>query len=174
MSQKNTELFETIYRATFNTISKYVYFKVAQLSDAEDIVQAIYIDFYNYIIKKNKRVENVQAYLTQMANHELSKYYKSKNELPITFSEENLKVIENIQDESDLEFEILNSNDSNEVFNLVKNLELIDQKILGARFRYDMTFKEIAQLLSVSENTIKTRYYRALKELKKLYIEQES
>jgi len=174
MSQKNTELFETIYRATFNTISKYVYFKVAQLSDAEDIVQAIYIDFYNYIIKKNKSVENVQAYLTQMANHELSKYYKSKNELPITFSEENLKVLENIQDESDLEFEILNSNNSIEVFNLVKNLSLIDQKILGARFRYDMTFKEIAQLLSLSENTIKTRYYRALKELKKLYLDQES
>lgn len=174
MSQKNTELFETIYRATFNTISKYVYFKVAQLSDAEDIVQAIYIDFYNYIIKKNKSVENVQAYLTQMANHELSKYYKSKNELPITFSEENLKVLENIQDESDLEFEILNSNNSTEVFNLVKNLSLIDQKILGARFRYDMTFKEIAQLLSLSENTIKTRYYRALKELKKLYLDQES
>jgi len=173
MSQKNTELFETIYHATFNTISKYVYFKVVQLSDAEDIVQAIYIDFYNYIIKKNKSVENVQAYLTQMANHELSKYYKSKNELPITFSEENIKALENIQDETDLEFEILSSNDGNEVFNLVKNLELIDQKILGARFRYDMTFKDIAQLLSVSENTIKTRYYRALKELKKLYLDQE-
>jgi DNA-directed RNA polymerase specialized sigma24 family protein len=28
-------------------------------------------------------------------------------------------------------------------------------------------------LLSVSENTIKTRYYRALKELKKLYLNQE-
>lgn len=174
MSQKNNELFETIYRATFNTISKYVYFKVAQLSDAEDIVQAIYIDFYNYIIKKNKSVENVQAYLTQIANHELSKYYKTKNELPITFSEENLKVLENIQDESDLEFEILSSNDSNKVFTLVKNLSLIDQKILGARFRYDMTFKEIAQLLSLSESTIKTRYYRALKELKKLYLDQES
>lgn len=174
MSQKNNELFETIYRATFNTISKYVYFKVAQLSDAEDIVQAIYFDFYNYIIKKNKSVENVQAYLTQMANHELSKYYKTKNELPITFSEENLRVLENIQDESDLEFEILNSNDSNKVFTLVKNLSLIDQKILGARFRYDMTFKEIAQLLSLSENTIKTRYYRALKELKQLYLDQES
>jgi len=174
MSQKNTELFETIYHATFNTISKYVYFKVAQLSDAEDIVQAIYIDFYNYIIKKNKSVENVQAYLTQMANNELSKYYKSKNELPITFSEENMKALENIQDESDIEFEILNSNDSNEVFNLVKNLSLIDQKILGARFRYDMTFKEIAQLLSLTENTIKTRYYRALKELKKMYLDQES
>lgn len=173
MSQKNTELFETIYRATFNTISKYVYFKVAQLSDAEDIVQAIYIDFYNYIIKKNKIVDNVQAYLTQMANHELSKYYKSKNELPITFSEENLKVLENIQDESDLEFEILNSNESNILFSLVKNLAILDQKILGARFRYDMTFKEIAQLLSLSENTVKTRYYRALKELKKLYLDHE-
>jgi len=173
MSQKNTELFETIYRATFNTISKYVYFKVAQLCDAEDIVQAIYIDFYNYIIKKNKKVENVQAYLTQMANHELSKYYKSKSELPITFSEDNLKILESIEDETDLEFEILNANDSNEVFDLVENLPVIDQKILGARFRFDMTFKDIAQLLSLSENTIKTRYYRALKELKKLYSNQK-
>ena len=39
--------FETIYRATFNALSKHVYFKVAKLSDAEDIVQDLFIKFWD-------------------------------------------------------------------------------------------------------------------------------
>ena len=69
------EQFDTIYHATFSQLSKYVYFKLANLNDVEDLIQNIYIDFYQYIIKKNKQVENVQSYLTQMANNEISKYY---------------------------------------------------------------------------------------------------
>lgn len=173
MSNQHTELFETIYRATFTTLSKHVYFKVAQSSDAEDIIQTIYIDFYNYIVKKNKSVDNVQAYLIQMANNELSKYYKRKEELPITLDEDKLQILENIQDETNIELEILDSIESDVIYKLVKRLPIIDQKILGAHFRYDMTFKEIALQLNLSENTIKTRYYRALKELKELLIKND-
>lgn len=169
MSSKHNEVFETIYHATFNILSKYVYFKVAYANDAEDIIQNIYINYYNYIIRKNKTVENVQSYLMQIANNELSKYYKNKQELPITFSDESIYLLENIQDDSNVEFDILNTFNPNMIFDLVEKLELIDQKIIGAHFRFDMTFKEIAQSLSVSENTIKTRYYRSLKELKRLY-----
>jgi RNA polymerase sigma-70 factor (ECF subfamily) len=168
MSHQHTELFETIYHATFNTLSKHVYFKVAQSSDAEDIIQTIYIDYFNYVIKKNKKVENVQAYLIQMANHELTKYYKKKKEIPITFDDDNLILLENIQDEIDLESDILDTIETDRIVKLVNKLSIVDQKILGAHFRYDMTFKEIAQTLNLSENTIKTRYYRALKELRDL------
>lgn len=173
MSHKHTELFETIYRATFTTLSKHVYFKVAQSSDAEDIIQIVYIDFYNYIVRKNKTVDNVQAYLIQMANNELSKYYKRKDELPITFDEDKLQILENMQDDSNIELDILNSIESDVIYKLVKKLPIIDQKILGAHFRYDMTFKDIANTLNLSENTIKTRYYRALKELKELLTKDE-
>lgn len=173
MSHKHTELFETIYRATFTTLSKHVYFKVAQSSDAEDIIQIVYIDFYNYIVRKNKTVDNVQAYLIQMANNELSKYYKRKDELPITFDEDKIQILENMQDDSNIELDILNSIESDVIYKLVKKLPIIDQKILGAHFRYDMTFKDIANTLNLSENTIKTRYYRALKELKELLTKDE-
>lgn len=173
MSHQHNELFESIYRTTFPTLSKHVYFKVAQSSDAEDIIQTIYIDFYNYIVRKNKSVDNVQAYLIQMANNELSKYYKRKNELPITFNEDKLLILENIQVEANMELDILNSIESEVIYELVKKLPIIDQKILGAHFRYDMTFKDIAHTLNLSENTIKTRYYRALKELKELLIKDK-
>ena len=66
--------FETIYRATFNALSKHVYFKVAKMSDAEDIVQEVYLDYYRYIQAQDKVVENVQAYLIQIANNKLSHY----------------------------------------------------------------------------------------------------
>jgi len=173
MSNNPHERFETIYHATFNILSKYVYFKIANISDVEDIVQNIYINFYTYIIKKNKEVDNIQSYLIQIANNELAKYYKSKQELPITFSDETNYIIENIQSDINVEFDVLNTLEPNKIFDLVKKLEIIDQKIIGAHFRYEMTFKEIAQSLLISENTVKTRYYRALKELKKLYEEIE-
>lgn len=173
MSNNHNERFETIYRATFNIISKYVYFKVANISDVEDLVQNIYINFYTYIIKKNKEVDNIQSYLIQIANNELAKHYKSKQEQPITFSDETTYIIENIQSDINVELDVLNTLEPIKVFELVRKLEIIDQKIIGAHFRYEMTFKEIAQSLIISENTVKTRYYRALKELKKLYEEIE-
>lgn len=173
MSNNHHERFETVYHATFNILSKYVYFKIANISDVEDIIQNIYINFYTYIIQKNKEVDNVQSYLIQIANNELAKYYKSKQELPITFSDETTYIIENIQSDINVEIDVLNTLEPVKVFELVKKLDLIDQKIIGAHFRYEMTFKEIAQSLLISENTVKTRYYRALKELKKLYEEIE-
>lgn len=169
MATSQHEQFDTIYHATFSQLSKYVYFKLANLNDVEDLIQNIYIDFYQYIIKKNKQVENVQSYLTQMANNEISKYYQSKKEQPILISEESTYLIDNIQDDVDLEFDILNQFESDLIYQLVKKLDVIDQKIIGGHFRFDMTFKEIALSLNTSENTIKTRYYRSLKILKQLY-----
>ena len=94
------EEFETIYNATFETLSKHVYFKVAKIEDAQDIVQEIYLDFYKYISSKGKHVENVQAYLIQMANNKLSHYYKDKTYETTLIKDEYL--LESIEDESNL------------------------------------------------------------------------
>lgn len=102
---RNTkEEFETIYNATFETLSKHVYFKVAKLEDAQDLVQEVYLDFYKYIISKGKQVENVQAYLIQMANNKLSNYYKNKTFETTLLNEDHL--LETIEDEFDLEFDV--------------------------------------------------------------------
>lgn len=48
----------------------------------------------------------------------------------------------------------------------ILTLDPLDQKILGGRFRYEMTFTEIATAMDISENTVKTRYYRAIQTLR--------
>jgi len=158
--------FESLYKATFTQLSQHVFFKVAQASDAQDIVQNVYSDFYTYVYRKGKVIDNVLAYLIQMANHELQKYYKKKQALPVFDESEDQNWLESIEDPSDVEASTFNRFEIEAILKEIKNLSSLDQKILGAKFRYDLNFSEIASRLMLSENTIKTRYYRALKQLK--------
>jgi RNA polymerase sigma factor (sigma-70 family) len=159
-------LFETIYHATFKAISKYVYFNSAQLADAEDIVQNVYAHFYHSVIQKDKTVENPQAYLMTMAKHELALYYKDKASQAVQLDEETTSAFENIPDETDLALETIERFSVDQIYKQIETMDPLDQKILGGRFRYELTFAEIAKAVEISENTIKTRYYRAIQSLK--------
>jgi len=169
MNRYKEQDFETIYHATFKALSKHVYFKVAQTSDAEDIVQNVYTNFYHYVHKKGKPIDNVQAYLIQMANNELKTYYQNKTNEPITLDDD-LDILENIPDESDLAMDIIEKFEIEAIAEAIKKLPLIDQKIMGARFRFELTFREISVQLDIPENTVKTRYYRALGQLKSVLV----
>lgn len=161
-----SELFETIYRATFNTVSKYVYFNAAQLADAQDIVQNVYAHYYHSVIRKDKTVENPQAYLMTMAKNELALYYKDKAVQPIQLDEDAQSAFDNIPDETDLALETIEKFAVEAIYEKIATLDPIDQKILGGRFRYELTFAEIASSMGLSENTVKTRYYRSIQTLK--------
>ena len=97
-----TALFESIYKATFKSISKHVYFNAAQLADAEDIVQTVYAQFYTSVIAKDKTVENPQAYLMTMAKNELTLYYQNKANQAIQRNEDPHNVWDTIPDATHL------------------------------------------------------------------------
>jgi len=161
------EEFETIYNATFETVSKHVYFKVAKIEDAQDIVQEVFIDFDRYITSKGKNVENVQAYLIQMANNKLSHYYKDK-----TFETTLIKdkyLLESIADEDDLEFDVLEKTTLEEIWNEVSTFSILDQHILIDYYRFGLNFREISERYHMPESTIKSRCQNAIKKLKEKF-----
>lgn len=156
-----TETFESIYRATFSTISKQVFFKVAKIEDAQDIVQEVYMDFYQYIIEKGKAVDNVQAYLMQIANNKLAHYYKDKT---VEFTvEDDQALFNNISDPSDLEEDVLERISLDEIWQEVLTLSEIDQHILIDYYRFGFNFREISERYNMPESTIKSRCQNAIR-----------
>jgi RNA polymerase sigma factor (sigma-70 family) len=145
-------------------LSKHVYFKVAKLEDAQDIVQEIYIDFYKYISSKGKKVDNVQAYLIQIANNKLSLYYKDKTFETTLIKDEYL--LESIEDENDLEFNVLERSTLDEIWNEVKTLSDLDQHILIDYYRFGLNFREISERYQIPESTIKSRCQNAIRQLR--------
>lgn len=158
--------FTAIYHATFPHVSKFVHFKVDDLEDAEEIVQNIYLDFYRYIFAHDKKIENISAYLISMAKNELSRYYKTKSETPLVLDDEENRILEQIPDEQDLEFEVLNNLSSQEIWDIITTMPKLDRQILVAHYRFDLPFSEIARSLNLAGSTVRSRHLTALETIK--------
>jgi RNA polymerase sigma factor (sigma-70 family) len=167
MNDKHDD-FEKIYHETFLTLSKYLLFRVAQVSDMEDLLQNVYADLYRKVLLKNKVVDDMNAYLTQMANNELKRYYRWKKKAPLTLiDDEESSWVADIPDTSDSDLLAIERATSQWVEDALQRLELPLQQILIAKIKLDLTFAQIAQSMGINENTVKARYYRALSRIRK-------
>ena len=171
-NQERQDYFEAVYRETFKRLSQYVFFKVSEPSEAEDVVASVYMDFYRYVVLRGKHPENIMAYLIKMANHELARFYKNKPNL-LSFDDEQLNLAETIPDDREQDDHGFDQLDSDSLWRAVQRLSPAEQQVVVAKFRFDLTFTEIAASLAQNESTVKLRFYRALKKLRKILQEQE-
>ncbi len=167
----NINHFERIYRKYFGQISKFVIFKVPQISDAEDVVSNVFTNFYIQLKKKNIEIDNIEAYLIQIAKNELSKFYKSKSK-SILIDDDWKDKIDVVAADFDLEEAVFNKFDVERIEKALNKLTPLDQRIITAKIKFDMSFKEISDQLKVKENSVKTRYYRALETLRQIIVKE--
>lgn len=164
--------FEGIYKHHFDALAQYVFFKVDQISDAEDIVQTVFQKLYQALRKRDREIDNIEAYLTQMANFELSRFYKSKAKSQVSLDDPLATMLEP-QDDLDIEKQILDQCAIEVLVRSVKDLPQEDQRVLVAKVKWEMTFQEMAHHFKRPENSIKTHYYRILRKLKESIQNQE-
>ncbi len=169
--QFNVNHFESIYRKYFGQISKFVIFKVPQMSDAEDVVSSVFTNLYIQLRKKSLDIDNIEAYLIQIAKNELSKFYKQKSKTILVDDDWEDK-LEQVVDDFDLEESVFNQYEIERIEKALLQLSPLDQRIITAKIKLEMSFKEISEQLIVKENSVKTRYYRALETLRQMIIKE--
>lgn len=158
--------FTAIYHATLAQVSKFVHFKVNDLEDAQELVQNVYLDFYKYICRNDKDIDNVSAYLISMAKNELTRYYKTKSEMPKIIADEDNMMLEQIPDDQNLEVEVINELSSQEIWDIIETMPALDKQILVAHYRFDMPFSDIARSLNMPGSTIRSRHHSAIETIK--------
>jgi len=164
------EDFESIYRATVTKLSKHVFYKVQNLQDAQDLVQDLYYALYEHMQKTTERIDNPHAYLIQMANHQLSSYYRDKLRRPVTLINDDIDLIGSIPDELDLETEVLDKVVAEDLWIEIMALPDLERDLIIARYKFDMSFPDISQEFNLPETTIKSKVYKTLETLKKKFI----
>ncbi|HAL74996.1 MAG TPA: hypothetical protein DCM45_07935 [Clostridiales bacterium] len=145
------EQFTQIYRDTFARLSRHVYFKTSDLQEAEDIVAAVYSDFYQHIVHKARKVENNLAYLKKMADHQISRYLARRRAM-LSLDDENLGLDEILPDDFDIEDAAFEDLTHEEIWAAILDLTQAEQQVLIARHRLAMQFSEIARELGQSES----------------------
>ena len=161
------EALETLISRYLKPIYSFVYKNVGNQAQAEDITQEVFIKVWKNL-KKFDQKRNFKPWLFQIAKNTSIDYLRKKKSIPFSRFEnekgqnvlmENLaaapaNLIENLSDKKTLAM-------------AMQGLNRREQEIINLRHNDGLSFKEIAEVFSESINTVKSRYRRTLKNIRK-------
>lgn len=157
----NTEAFGDIYDHFFDTIYRYVYFKVNE-KHVEDLVGTVFIKAWGNL-KRYKKTSGFKSWIFRIAHNSVIDHYRT--------NKEDFELSENIADTRILH----NPNITTEkkivsefVRNAVGKLEEKYKQIVILKFINELDNNEIAKILKTSEANVRTLQFRALKKLRKI------
>ena len=162
--EKSLELLIAKY---LKIIYSFIYKNVGSQADAEDITQEVFLKIWKNI-KKFDQKKSFKPWIFQIAKNSSIDFLRKKKSIPFSKFEnekgQNL-LVDNIAATPMNLIEKLS--DKKVLSGAMKNLSENEQKIINLRHNDGMSFKEIADVLGESINTIKSRYRRTLAVIKR-------
>jgi RNA polymerase sigma-70 factor (ECF subfamily) len=163
MQEREKEFLES-YDLYVDELFRFAYFKVSQQEVAEDIVQDVFIDTWQYLVNDNK-IENIRAFLYRAVRNKIINHYRKKKTGSLDrLFEEGFDV----SDEKSGQDAIYMNVEKNHLLHL---LEKVDQKYrepVILRHVEGLDIKEIAEIVSETENNVSVMIHRGMEQLKKL------
>ncbi|MCW5906834.1 MAG: sigma-70 family RNA polymerase sigma factor [Chitinophagales bacterium] len=160
-AKQNAALFQPLYERYYEAILKFVYQRVVTKDDAFDITQQVFLQAMLSIKKYELRGFPFSSWLYRIAINELNKAFrKNEKQRGINLSEEHLHDISDEIGTAETEQR------EQAVLQALTMLNEDDYQLVEMRFFEKRAFKEIGEILNLSEATAKMRVYRILEKLK--------
>ncbi len=157
--------FNEVYNKTYNIVVKYVVCKCNNVDDINDIIQDAYIALYKQLLKNND-IDNINNYVIGIAKNKINKYYGLSYKIRNLFTKTE---INNLKNNINIEKNLIEKDNLEEIWQYLKNKNIIIFKIFYLYYVESLTIKEISNHLNINESTVKNHLYRTLKELKNIY-----
>lgn len=160
-------------KAADELISRYyreIYaFAYKQTCDQElslDLTQEIFIVVLKGIVNFDERKSQFRTWLYAVASNKITDYFRSKYHRQ-QLLQESLQELD-VMREEDIALDTLVTNETvKEAMQIVVQYDNVWIKIFQQKIFLEKSFREIAEELDLSENTVKTRYYAMIKRLRK-------
>ena len=146
-------ILENYINKNIDALYRFAYTYMKNEDDACDVVNESVVKALK-AVSSLRSEDNVKCWLYKIISNTAFTYL-GKNKKVIYLDDEMQERLYTNDDYSSMNFE-----------ELVKNLPLKYKSIIVLRFLEDMSIKDIAHILDLNENTVKTRLYKALNMLK--------
>jgi len=146
-------------------IFRHVYFRTGDREKAFDLMQETFTKTFLYI-KGGAKIENIQAFLYKVANNlmidEAKKHQKYKLVSLEQLEEDGF--MPGVDDSDDIKQKI----DAETVLSKLGQIPTQYQQVIVLRYVDELSPKEIARILGESENSVRVKIHRSLKQLRKI------
>jgi RNA polymerase sigma-70 factor (ECF subfamily) len=156
--------FGQLYEIYFTPIYRYIYLRVRNKAEAEDLVQGVFLKVYQSVGDFEERGSSPLAYFYTIARNTVIDFWRKKKEV-VENPEEILVKIPTPEESPQASIEKKETMAG--VEKALENLTDEQQEVVIMKFINDLSNKEISEILGKSEEAIRQLQCRALKALRK-------
>jgi RNA polymerase sigma-70 factor, ECF subfamily len=164
-AKSNPEHFAPLYKKYHEQIFRYVYQRMDDEEMAFDVTSQVFMKAIKNLHKYEFRGVPFVSWLYRIAKSELYQAFRdNKADRMVNIDEVQLTdMIEDFDHEE---------NEANKVrlLNCLSRMKEEDMQLLELRFFEKRSFKEIGEILEITENNAKVKSFRALEKLKKMFL----
>jgi len=162
LAKKNSQYFAPIYKKYHEQIYRFVYQRMDTKDLAADVTSQVFLKAMLNINKYEHKGFPFSSWLYRIAANEINQHYRTiKKGRTVNLDENDIK---NIIEEVDVPFDV---EKREQLLSILASLSADKITLIEMRFFEKRSFKEIAQILNITENNAKVKTYRVLEEMKK-------
>lgn len=170
-AKTDDQSFEVLYDFYFPKVYGYLFKRLGHRETTEDLVSKTFLKIFTGLKKYAPSGCPFGAWVFRIATNNLIDFYRRQSQR----REIDLADIAEPKDETiQIEAAIMSRQLQSQVRFVLQRLPEKDQKIIHLRYFAEMSGKEIAAILSLSESSVRVTLFRALKKFHKTYLQDKS
>ena len=162
-SDDHKDFIEAICAQTWKELYRFIYYKVQNREEAQDITQETYVRAIAYLEKNRNQITNYRGYLHTIAINIIRDLWRKKNRFGYSINIEEVDP-EKLKEEDFTE----HVNEQSMVEAALKKLTPEQQEVITLRIIKGYSAAETAKIMGRKEGTIRVMQYRALRILSDL------
>ena len=165
----DTEAFGDLYEIHLEAIYQYIYYRLSNRQDAEDLTEAVFLKAWQAIGDFEHGNVPFRAWLYRIAHNTVVDHYRARKET------QSIDMMTQLTDEqTHVEQQVSTREWSDQLAKVIRKLSPLHQHVLVLRFINGLSHAEVAEILGRRVESIRVLQHRALKELQGLLALEEA
>jgi len=163
----DSRAFGMLYDRHIEAVYRYIFFRVANQQDAEDLTQKLFLNLLESLRNPRSPIVELKPYLYRSAHNLVIDYYRRRKpttDTPLSLSTPVAEDVIGI--DASLEDQVIISQDHAVLAAAIARLKKIDQHVITCRFINHWSVQETARLIGVTENHLRVIQFRAIQKLR--------
>ena len=163
--KRDAEAFAELYDAYVAPVYRFVYLKLSNKEEAEDVTSEVFMRTWDYLIQdETKPVDSFRALIYRIARNKVIDVYRERAKR----KECSIDDVAEIHVEANMHVMVDVGIESERVFRFMKQLKQEYQEIIHLKHIEGLSVREIAKILGKSSGNIRVILHRAVKKLQEL------
>ena len=159
--------FEPLYNHYHEQIFRFIYQRVSNMDVAADICSDVFVKALINLKKYEYRGLPFSSWLYRIASNEIAQMARENNHTR-TINPEEMQISEILREVEEKDYEKY----YNKMLDSISELPEEELQLIEMRFFENRPFREIGEILNMTENNAKVKLYRLLEKLKKIITEK--